>query len=108
MIKNYQELFSVVRDWVLKNNRNFYDYSADDISDEYIKSLIVPDDDLEIQSTFTDKDCKIITVFRAVIEIDYRAAVNRKDNKFVYFKLMEALYDDSGNVVGYTEIGYEW
>ncbi len=108
MIKDYRQLFSTVRDWQLKNNRDFYDYSVEEISDEYIKNLIVPDENLEIQSTFVDKDGKIITVFRAVIEIDYRAAVNRKNNKFVYFKLMEALHDDDGNVVGYTEIGYEW
>ena len=68
----------------------------------------IPDDQFDIQDKYIENNDKIIVSFKATVEIDYRAAVHRKQNKFVYFKLCEAHFDDDGNIIEYETIGYDW
>ena len=107
-MKTHSELVKALKLWVHKNNKAFLDFTLDEISDSYVRSLLIDDDRLDIQDKYIENQSGILVSFKGTVEIDYRAAVRRKENKFVYFKLCEAVYDGDGDIIEYKTIGYDW
>ena len=107
-MKTYEQLVQAVKLWVLENNKSFLNFNLDEISDRYVEGLLPSDDMLDIQDKYVSDSEKILVSFKGYVTIDYRAAVHRNENKFVYFKLCEAVFDDDGNVIEYSLIGYDW
>ncbi len=107
-MKTYEQLVQAVKLWVLENNKSFCDFALDEISDKYAEGLLLSDDMLDIQDKYIENDERILVSFKGTVTIDYRAAVHRNKNKFVYFKLCEAVFDDDGNIIEYSLIGYDW
>ncbi len=107
-MKNHKDLVQAVKKWVHCNNKAFSDFKLDEISDRYAAELIPTDDELDIQDKYVENQTDILVSFKGTVQIDYRAAVHRKENKFVFFKVCKAHYDDDGNIIEYETIGYDW